>query len=58
MSAFEVMDPKMDTRLKRKEFLTPKQAIKDGLLIVDKGLSEIQTLALLQEFFIQIATWQ
>ena len=36
MSAFEVMDLKMDMRLKRKEYLHPREAIKNGLLKIDQ----------------------
>ena len=32
MSAYEVMCPKMDVRIHRKTILTPKQAIKQGLM--------------------------
>lgn len=58
MSSFEVMDPKMDMRMARKEALHPKQAIAKGILITDRELSPAELQALLQEFFIQIATWQ
>ncbi len=58
MSAFEAMDPKMDVRLKRNEIPHPRKLIKEGVLIVDRPLNEEELLALLDEFFVQIATWQ
>ena len=36
MSAFEVMDLKMDMRLRRKEYMHPREAISTGLLKVDQ----------------------
>jgi hypothetical protein len=58
MSAFEAMDPKMDVRLRRQEIPHPRQLIKEGVLIVDRPLSPDELLALLDEFFVQFATWQ
>jgi len=58
MSAFEAMDPKMDVRLRRQEIPHPRQLIKAGVLIVDRPLSPDELLALLDEFFVQFATWQ
>ena len=58
MSAFEVMDPKMDVRKARNESLWPKKAIEQGILIVDRPLSEKETASLLDETLIQLATWQ
>lgn len=58
MSAFEAMDPKMDVRLKRQEIPHPRKLIKEGVLIVDRPLTEDELHALLDEFFIQFATWQ
>lgn len=52
MSAFEVMDLKMDMRLKRKEFMHPRVAIEKGVIIVDKELSLEEQLAVLNEFMI------
>jgi hypothetical protein len=58
MTAFEVMDPKMDLRLRRKDFLHPSKAISTGLLITERELTLQETLAILNEFFREIATWQ
>jgi hypothetical protein len=52
MSAFEAMDPKMDVRLKRQEIPHPRKLIKEGVLIVDRPLSQDELQALLDEFFI------
>jgi hypothetical protein len=57
MSAFESMDAKMDMRLKRNEVPNPTQLIKKGVLVVDRPLSSDELLALLDEFFVQMATW-
>ncbi len=57
MSAFEAMDPKMDMRLKRNEIPHPRKLIKEGVLIVDRPLTEDELVALLDELFIEIATW-
>jgi hypothetical protein len=56
MSSFEVMDPKMDTRLKKNAAPNPHK-LKGEALIVDRPLNEEETLALLDEFFTQMATW-
>lgn len=58
MTAFEIMDPKMDMRLKRHEFKHPVKAIEEGLLITERDLTPEEQVALLNEFFVQIATWQ
>ncbi|TNV82654.1 hypothetical protein FGO68_gene7836 [Halteria grandinella] len=58
MSAFEAMDPKMDMRLKRNEVKHPVKLIKEGTLVVDRELNPKELAALLDEFFVQIATWQ
>lgn len=58
MTAFEVMDPKMDLRTRRRDFMHPDKAISNGLLIVDRELTLEETVAVLNEFFKQIATWQ
>jgi len=58
MSAFELMDPKMDSRSKRGEVLTPQKAEEQGLLrITERELKEEELLALLDEFMMQIASW-
>lgn len=57
MSAFEAMDPKMDMRLKRNEIPHPRKLIKEGVLIVDRPLTDEELVALLDELFIQISTW-
>ena len=58
MSAFEAMDPKMDVRLQRNAIPHPRKLIKQGVLIVDRPLNEGELLALLDEFFVQVSTWQ
>ena len=52
MTAFEVMDQKMDLRLRRKEFMHPLKAIEKGLLISERDLTLEETVAILNEFFI------
>lgn len=47
----------MDLRLRRKEFMHPLKAIEKGLLITDRDLTLEETVAVLNEFFIQIGTW-
>ena len=51
MSAFESMDSKMDTRLKRNEVPHPRELIRKGILIVDRPLTEDELIYLLDEFF-------
>ena len=46
------MDAKMDMRLKRNEIPHPRKLIKDGVLIVDRALTNEELLALLDEFYI------
>lgn len=58
MSCIEVMDPKMDMRMKRKEALTPTEALKREVLIEGQYLEQPKLEALLDEFLIQFATWQ
>ncbi|CDW89048.1 n-alpha-acetyltransferase auxiliary subunit [Stylonychia lemnae] len=58
MSAFEVMDLKMDMRLRRKEYLHPKMAIQTGLLKIENSLSLEEQIAVLNEFMIQFSCWQ
>jgi hypothetical protein len=58
MSGFEAMDPKMDMRLKRKDFPHPRTLIEKGILKVNEPLSERELAALMDEFFVQMATWQ
>ena len=58
MSSFEVMDQKMDIRMKRFESLIPQRAIEKGILIVDRELTDQEKLALIDEMFIQISIWQ
>jgi Mak10 subunit, NatC N(alpha)-terminal acetyltransferase len=58
MSAFEAMDPKMDMRFKRNEIPHPRKLIKEGVLIIDRPLTEEELVALLDELFIEICTWQ
>jgi Mak10 subunit, NatC N(alpha)-terminal acetyltransferase len=58
MSAFESMDPKMDMRLRRNEVPHPVKLIKAGDLIVDRPLTSDELIALFDQFFIQVATWQ
>lgn len=58
MSAFESMDAKMDMRLMRNEVPNPIKLIQKSVLIVDRPLSDEETLAFLDEFFIQTAIWQ
>lgn len=52
MSSFEVMDTKMDIRMKRFESLTPQKAIEKGILITNRELTSAEKLALLDETFI------
>ena len=58
MSAYEAMDVKMDMRLKKNEGPNPIELIKKDILVTDRPLKEEELLALLDEFFIQMATWQ
>jgi iron only hydrogenase large subunit-like protein len=46
------MDVKMDMRLKRNEISHPRKLIKDGVLIVDRALTNEELLSLLDEFYI------
>ena len=52
MSCIEVMDPKMDMRMKRKEALTPTQALKQEILIPGQYLDQPKLEALLDEFLV------
>ena len=52
MSSFEVMDSKMDIRMKRFESLIPSKAIEKGILITNRELTSAEKLALLDESFI------
>ena len=58
MSAFESMDVKMDMRLKRNEIPHPRRLIREGTLIVERPLTKEELLALLDEVYVQVATWQ
>ena len=48
----------MDMRLMRNEVPNPIKLIQKSVLIVDRPLSDEETLAFLDEFFIQTAIWQ
>ena len=58
MNCFEVLDPKMDTRMHRKLALTQAKARQNGILIDAQELSDAQKRALMQELVVQFATWQ
>jgi len=58
MSAFEVMCPKMDVRHGRDQVLTPKKAIASGVLVPVSDMSVAQKIGMMQQFFVQFATWQ
>ena len=58
MSCFEVMDPKMDARMHRKDVQTVQKAVDEGVLIQADKLSFKHKHALFQEFLVQFATWQ
>ena len=57
MSSFEVMDPKMDMRMHRKDALTPAKARKDGIIIAATAFTSAHKHAFLQEMLCQFATW-
>jgi len=60
MSAFEVMDKKMDPRVGRKNVTTPQKALSNGKLIMAGDESKFtpeHRLALVFEFINQFATW-
>ena len=52
MSCFEVMDPKMDSRMHRKKVMTVPKAQADGILTKPSDMSANQKHALFQEFLI------
>jgi len=58
MTAFEIMDPKMDMRLKRNDFKHSSNAIEEGILVTERDLNQDELVALFNEFFVQISTWQ
>ena len=58
MSSFEVMDPKMDARMHRKDVPNVQKAVENGSLIKADLLTVKHKIALFQEFMVQFATWQ
>ena len=58
MSCFEVMDPKMDARMHRKDVPNVQKAVENGSLIKADLLTDKHKVALFQEFMVQFATWQ
>ena len=59
MTSFEVMDKKMDQRVKRNEVLDQKSAlIKELESAGNQALSQSKKLALMRELLLQLATWQ
>ena len=52
MSCFEVMDPKMDARMHRKEIMTVAKARAEGVLILPGEMTPQHKHALFQEFLV------
>ena len=57
MSAFELMDPKMDLRIDRGEVLNSKKAIQEGIIDPKRSLSHHEMLALMNRILRETASW-
>ena len=59
MTSFEVMDHKMDLRMKRNEvFEQKRELIQELEAMAQEPLSQSKKLALMRELLLQLATWQ
>ena len=55
MSAFEIMDPQMDSKVALKNSLIPRKALEEG--VVTEALGHPHLAALLDQFLLQEASW-
>jgi hypothetical protein len=57
MSAFEAMDPKMDIRKDARSAMTPKRALKEGIMKEAKDLTLADVLGILDEMMCKFVQW-
>lgn len=57
MSAFEAMHPKMDIRKNARNAMTPKRALKEGIIKPAKDLTLADTLGIMDELLCKLVQW-